>query len=96
MDEYFRRLLGDGTTLVIGVADDCDLRINDPYASLHHAAITRRPNGTYWIADLGSTNGTLILRSGWLMGMKVTIPTPLLPGDIIRVGRTQIPWTPPA
>lgn len=82
-------------TMVIGTAEGCDLRVDSPYASPRHAAITRRPGGTYWLTDLGSTNGTYI---GPTFVSKVRIygPTPLKPGDIIWVGRVQIPWTPPA
>lgn len=87
--------MSETITVVIGRADTCDLRIDDEYASPRHAAITRRPDGSYWVEDLGSTNGTRVIRGGGL-GAKVYGPMLLLPGDIIRVGRTPIPWTPPA
>jgi pSer/pThr/pTyr-binding forkhead associated (FHA) protein len=87
--------VSDTISMVIGSGQACDLRVDDPYASPRHAAITRRPNGTYWIADLGSTNGTYIGPT-FVGKARVYGPTPLRPGDIIWVGRTQIPWTPPA
>lgn len=89
--------MSDAITMVIGSGEACDLRVDDPYASPRHAAITRRANGTYWIEDLGSTNGTRIFRGqGDAFGTKVYGPTPLMRGDVIRIGRTPIPWTPPA
>lgn len=88
--------MSEPITMVIGAGEGCDLRVDDPYASPRHASITRKPDGTYWLADLGSTNGTSVHRGTGMLGIKVYGPMLLRPGDVIRVGRTQIPWTPPA
>jgi DNA-binding NtrC family response regulator len=45
--------------LLIGSAEDCELRVGDRFASFHHARVMYTPRG-YRIEDLGSTNGTLV------------------------------------
>ncbi len=59
-------LTGDGTRheidkrrVVIGRSKDCDIRIGDPNVSRRHAEV-RQEGATYWLLDLGSTNGTLV------------------------------------
>jgi hypothetical protein len=44
------------TSVVIGRSKDCDIRISDPNVSRRHAEV-RQEGSTYWIVDLGSTNG---------------------------------------
>lgn len=73
-------------SLTIGRGEDCDVRVDDEYASPHHAKVTRDDAGRVWIEDLGSTNGT------WLNGVRVYGPTLMTPGCVVRVGRTEIPW----
>jgi serine/threonine protein kinase len=48
--------------VIIGRADDCDIKILDPekYVSKQHARIYMR-GGRYWIEDLGSLNGTFVI-----------------------------------
>jgi len=53
----------------------------DPAVSRKHAGI-RKVDGTYELADLGSTNGI------YVNGRKVPKKT-LEPGDIIRIGNTE-------
>jgi pSer/pThr/pTyr-binding forkhead associated (FHA) protein len=38
--------------------EEGDVIINDPEASRRHARIEIHPDGTAWLSDLGSTNGT--------------------------------------
>jgi pSer/pThr/pTyr-binding forkhead associated (FHA) protein len=83
-----RPYIADVRRLVIGTAADCDLRITDPYASAHHARITATSTGHATVEDLGSTNGTRIHRSGRIL--RITLPEPLLPGDTLVIGRTEI------
>ena len=73
-------------SFTIGRAEDCTVRIDDAYASPHHAKVTKDDAGRVWIEDLGSTNGT------WLNGVRVYGKTPMTPGCVVRVGRTEIPW----
>lgn len=72
---------------VIGRADGCDIRpLNDDYVSTKHARIWEEPPGFVWIEDLGSTNGTFV------NGVRVFQKTRLLPGCVVKIGRTEIPW----
>lgn len=43
----------------IGRNEGCDLVINDPSVSSHHATLTLRTDGSLLLEDHGSTNGTL-------------------------------------
>jgi pSer/pThr/pTyr-binding forkhead associated (FHA) protein len=54
----------------------------DEFASGRHARIEARSDGV-WIEDLGSTNGTFV------NGERVTAER-LNPGDVIRVGQTEL------
>lgn len=76
--------------LVFGTAEVCDVRVLDPYVSPRHICATQLPSGSIIIEDLGSTNGTWLLRYGraWMRVYRVQ----LLPGDKIQIGRTVIPW----
>jgi Protein of unknown function (DUF3662)/FHA domain len=46
-------------SVVIGRSKDCDIRISDPNVSRRHAEI-RQEGSTYWVVDLGSTNGIAV------------------------------------
>lgn len=56
---------------------------SDEYASARHARFEPRQDGV-WVQDLGSTNGT------YLNGARLEHPRLLAPGDIIRVGETDL------
>ena len=45
---------------IIGAAADATLRISNPLISMHHAEIVQKDDGTYWLHDLNSANGTLV------------------------------------
>mgnify|MGYP001821580712 FL=1 len=49
----------DKEIITIGRNNNCDIQINNLGVSKKHAAITRR-NGSYFIEDFNSTNGTLL------------------------------------
>jgi hypothetical protein len=69
-----------------GIFPDVDLDSDDPEAkvSRRHARITRR-GGSYFIEDLGSTNGTFVNRGRRLLpGDR----QPLSDGDEVIVGKT--------
>jgi FHA domain len=55
----------------------------DEFASARHARIDQRPDGV-WVEDLGSTNGTFV------NGERVTSRRRLQPGDVLRVGATEL------
>ena len=44
---------------VIGRSKECDIRLADPNVSRRHAEV-RQEGATYWILDLGSTNGLTV------------------------------------
>jgi hypothetical protein len=66
-----------GERLVIGRHEGADVRLEDPGASRRHAEIRRSGDG-FLVADLGSTNGTLvndvpISEHGLVEGDRITI-----------------------
>lgn len=84
-------------TITVGTAQDCDIVVQDPYASAHHCAITQDADGRYWVEDMGSTNGTYLRRrgDGPLRAARVYGRTPIPEGHRVWVGmRTELPWDP--
>jgi hypothetical protein len=65
--------------VTIGRGPDTDISVPDEFLSTEHAAIFWR-DGQWWIADLGSTNGTLH------NGRPVVTDAALHPGDTIQLG----------
>lgn len=75
-----------GDELLIGRAPKCRVVITDPYASQVHARIFKR-NGSFFLEDMGSTNGTYLNRR------KVTSATPVSRGDRARIGKTELEFS---
>jgi FHA domain len=71
-----------GATLGRG---DVEIRLDDPFASAHHARISREGHVVV-IEDLGSTNGT------YLNEQQLGGPQPLHPGDRIRIGDSEFSY----
>ena len=69
--------------VTIGRANDSTLVLTDDYASTRHARLFPR-DGTWYVEDLGSTNGTFLDRS------KVTQPTAVGTHMPIRIGKTVL------
>jgi hypothetical protein len=69
----------------IGRAPDNDVVVGDPATSGHHGRIEVR-GGSFWISDLGSTNGTLV------NGQPV-IEQQLSDGDMIAIGQNTLRFT---
>ena len=69
--------------LTFGRGDGCDVSLNDTYVSTRHARLFQK-DGTWFVEDLGSTNGTYLNR------VKVTSPSPIAVGDEVRVGKTTV------
>ncbi|MFC8292051.1 FHA domain-containing protein [Streptomyces sp. NPDC057242] len=67
-------------SISIGRAPDNDVVIPDLVVSRRHAELRAHPDGTYWIHDLGSHNGT------FLNGRPVT-DARVTPEDIVGIGR---------
>jgi hypothetical protein len=68
---------------VIGRAPECEVRLDDAYISQQHARIFGK-NGSWYVEDLGSTNGTYVNEQ------RLAAPAMLQPGDRIRVGTTVL------
>ena len=69
--------------LEIGRAEACKVRLDDTYASQHHAKLSAREGG--WVLeDLGSTNGT------YLNDRRVAEPVQVHAGDVVKIGKTVL------
>jgi len=76
--------LVDSRALTIGRSSANDLPLeSDEFASVRHARIEPRRDGV-WVEDIGSTNGT------YVNGARLSAPRRLAPGDVIRVGSTDL------
>jgi pSer/pThr/pTyr-binding forkhead associated (FHA) protein len=83
---------GPEASYVFGRAGgDADVQINDDYLSKRHCRVWQDATGT-WVEDLGSPNGTWIGGGPLQGGRRVYGPTRLVPGDVLYIGRTTIPW----
>lgn len=67
----------------IGRGPGNSLPLTDDYVSTAHAQLILR-EGTWYVEDLGSTNGT------HLDGMRLRAASPVPPGAAVRVGKTVI------
>jgi len=67
--------------ITVGRAPGCGVHVEDAYTSNLHARVYRR-DGTIWVEDLGSTNGT------WVNAERISGPTRLGRGDLLQVGGT--------
>ncbi|MFJ8659905.1 FHA domain-containing protein [Streptomyces sp. NPDC093795] len=67
-------------TIRIGRAPENDVVVSDLVVSRRHAELRAQPDGTYWIHDLGSHNGTF-LNGAPVVDARVT------PEDIVGIGR---------
>ena len=77
-------LLLDSSALLLGRGPRNDVDLGrDEFASSEHARIEPRRDGV-WLEDVGSTNGT------YLNGTRLTHPKRLTPGDVLRVGETEL------
>lgn len=81
-----RRYALSSDVMVIGRGSGSDIKIDDPNISRAHVEL-RREGGEWRVADLGSTNGTL------LGGRPVERPTRLADGDRIQIGSTTLTFT---
>ena len=81
-------LVLDSAALLLGRGSGNDVNLaRDEYASSNHARVEPRRDGV-WVEDVGSTNGT------YLNGIRLTNAKRLTPGDILRVGETELRYEP--
>jgi len=79
---HIGRILELETDLVVfGRVADCNVVLDDPATSSHHAEL-RRTNGAWVLTDLNSSNGTLV-------NGKNIVSITLQSGDVIQIGQTQ-------
>lgn len=76
-----------GVEATVGRAAGCQIPIDDSFVSQLHARVFQR-DGTWFLEDLGSTNGTLLNKR------KVGAPVPLRKGDRIQIGNTVLELEP--
>jgi class 3 adenylate cyclase len=69
--------------MTVGRGEDAGLPLDDPEISRAHAVLGPTADGLE-IQDLGSLNGT------WVNGERISTPTLLAAGDIVRVGTTRM------
>jgi adenylate cyclase len=69
-----------GQRLVLGRADDADLRLADPSVSRLHCVVQQLGDGSWGLHDPGSRNGT------WVNGERVDHLRALQDGDLIGIG----------
>jgi hypothetical protein len=72
-------------SIVIGRSKECDIRVSDPNVSRRHAEI-RQEGSTYWVVDLGSTNGIAV-------NGRALKRSKLDEGDRITLGSTELVFT---
>ena len=73
----------DGTPLLIGRGPDAAIRLDDDYVSTRHARIGVSGD-TWYVEDLGSTNGT------YIGNQRLTQATAIQLGTQVRVGKTTL------
>ncbi|MBD7980210.1 MULTISPECIES: FHA domain-containing protein FhaB/FipA [Oerskovia] len=71
------------SSILLGRAPSCTLVLDDDYSSSRHARIFPQ-GGTWYVEDLGSTNGTYINEQ------RITGIQPLAPGVSVRVGQSIV------
>ncbi len=75
-------LLAPGA-LLIGRDPECDVPVDDPLVSRHHARVATDTRGTL-VVDLGSINGT------WVNGERIDLPHPVSSGDKLVIGQQTL------
>ena len=74
----------NSSALLLGRGSDNDVNLaRDDFASSKHARVEPRRDGV-WVEDVGSTNGT------YLNGIRLTQAKRLAPGDVVRIGETEL------
>jgi len=86
--------------IIVGTADACHLRVRSDLVSAKHCAITEvmgADGPVYFVEDLGSTNGTYLVREdpygiNWDIRTVGPSRTRIRPGFQVKIARTILPW----
>jgi hypothetical protein len=82
--EQGSRYAVDSVPISIGRSEENQVELgDDEFASAAHARVEPRHDGA-WLVDRGSTNGTFV------NGIRIDSPHRLEPGDLVRIGETQL------
>jgi pSer/pThr/pTyr-binding forkhead associated (FHA) protein len=73
----------DTGPVLVGRGADAAIRLDDDYVSTRHARIGSS-GGTFYVEDLGSTNGT------YIGSQRITQATAIQLGSRVRVGKTTL------
>ncbi|WP_069385511.1 FHA domain-containing protein FhaB/FipA [Cellulosimicrobium cellulans] len=71
------------SSILLGRAPSCTLVLDDDYSSSRHARIFPQ-HGSWFVEDLGSTNGT------YVDDQRISQVTPLGPGTRVRIGQSVV------
>ena len=71
------------TAVRIGRSQSNDICLQNNSISLHHAEIHRRRDGTFYIVDLGSTNGVMV-------NQEQVTQVEIKDGDVIELGEVRL------
>ncbi|HSO00720.1 MAG TPA: FHA domain-containing protein, partial [Candidatus Nanopelagicales bacterium] len=82
-DDQGRRHPLSEPRIIIGRTASAHIRIIDANISRQHAVIQAQ-HGRFLVLDMGSTNTTC------LNGVRLSKPTPLAPGDVLKVGDVEL------
>jgi pSer/pThr/pTyr-binding forkhead associated (FHA) protein len=67
----------------VGRASSCAITVDDTYVSQQHARFFSR-DGSWFVEDLGSTNGT------YVNDRRISEPAEVHAGDVVRMGKTVL------
>ncbi len=81
----------DRDVLVVGRAPECDIILEDKFASRHHATIVREGN-SFFVVDGGSKNGVTVNRKPLESHTRVI----LTDGDIVAFAQTRFRFADPS
>ncbi|MFZ5774817.1 MAG: FHA domain-containing protein [Thermodesulfobacteriota bacterium] len=82
-----RFTLHEGSKLIIGRSPDADVVIDNTAISRHHTSIELR-DGRHYLADLKSTNGTMV------NGKRIASKVPVSEKDLIHIGKFLLTQNP--
>ncbi|MBO4645675.1 MAG: FHA domain-containing protein [Bacteroidales bacterium] len=68
------------------ISENNNIIVKDDKVSRNHLQIVQDDDGNYAVVDLDSTNGTFV------NGQRIRGSVPLRPGDILKIGNTELPW----